>query len=335
MILAIDQGTTGTTCLVVDDELRPRGRGYREIAQHFPAPGWVEHDPEEIWASVLADRGGGARRCRDRRGRPGCDRDHEPARDDGRLGARDRAAGAPRDRLAGPPHRRPLRRAARGARAGAHRPRPRPLLLRHEARVDPRPHRRCRSRELAFGTVDAWLVWKLTGGTRHVTDLTNASRTMLLDIHTGSWDDELLELFGVDRGDPARGRPVVGRRRRGRAARRDRSAHGDRRRPAGGAFRPGLLRAGRVEGDVRHGHVRARQPRARAGAGRPGAAADGAAATAPGLPRQFAAEGAILVGGAAVQWLRDGLGIIADAAETRARSHARSTRLAASPSCRR
>jgi glycerol kinase len=54
VILAIDQGTTGTTCLVVDDELRPRGRGYRELPQHLPRPGWVEHDPEEIWASVVA-----------------------------------------------------------------------------------------------------------------------------------------------------------------------------------------------------------------------------------------------------------------------------------------
>ena len=53
MILAIDQGTTGTTCLVVDDELCPRGRGYREFPQHYPHPGWVEHDPEELWASVL------------------------------------------------------------------------------------------------------------------------------------------------------------------------------------------------------------------------------------------------------------------------------------------
>src|SRR5512145_2765279 len=57
MLLAVDQGTTGTTCLVVDDGLRTRGRGYREIRQHFPQPGWVEHDPEEIWESVLAAAG--------------------------------------------------------------------------------------------------------------------------------------------------------------------------------------------------------------------------------------------------------------------------------------
>ena len=87
MILAIDQGTTGTTCLVVDPELRMLGRGYREIRQHFPEPGWVEHDPEEIWASVeqtaaeaLADAGVAARELDG-------DRDHEPARDDRRLGA--------------------------------------------------------------------------------------------------------------------------------------------------------------------------------------------------------------------------------------------------------
>ena len=65
MLLAIDQGTTGTTCLVVDDELRPVGRGYREIRQHFPRPGWVEHDPEEIWESVLSAEIGRAS-CRER-----------------------------------------------------------------------------------------------------------------------------------------------------------------------------------------------------------------------------------------------------------------------------
>ena len=85
VILAIDQGTTGTTCLVVDDELHVLRRGYAELPQHFPRPGWVEHDPEEIWQSVL-----GARRTPagldDGRHR----RDHQPARDDAALGSRDR-----------------------------------------------------------------------------------------------------------------------------------------------------------------------------------------------------------------------------------------------------
>ena len=81
-----------------------RGRGYAELPQHFPRPGWVEHDPEEIWQSVLA----AAELRRARRAEPTRDRDHEPARDDGALGPRDRRAGAARDRLAGPPHGRAL-----------------------------------------------------------------------------------------------------------------------------------------------------------------------------------------------------------------------------------
>ena len=114
MILAIDQGTTGTTCLVVDDALAVRGRGYAELPQHFPRPGWVEHDPEEIWAvgararaeSALADAGITAARAAG-------DRDHEPARDDGRLGTRTGRPVQQRDRLAGPAHGRALPRAAR------------------------------------------------------------------------------------------------------------------------------------------------------------------------------------------------------------------------------
>ena len=82
MILAIDQGTTGTTCLLVDEELNIRGRGYAELPQHYPQPGWVEHDPEEIWQSVLAARRAGAD------GDADGDRDHEPARDDAPLGPR-------------------------------------------------------------------------------------------------------------------------------------------------------------------------------------------------------------------------------------------------------
>ena len=88
LILAIDQGTTGTTCLVVDDELQVLGRGYRELPQSLPRPGWVEHDPEEIWLGVEraaeAALAAAGVRAADLDG----DRDHEPARDDGALGAR-------------------------------------------------------------------------------------------------------------------------------------------------------------------------------------------------------------------------------------------------------
>ena len=125
--------------------------------------------------------------------------------------------------------------------------------------------------ELAFGTVDSWLVWKLTGGRVHVTDLTNASRTMLLDLDSLDWDDELLDLFGVDRALLPRLVELVRGRRRGGAARRHPSDRRDRGRPAGGPLRPRLLRARRGEGDLRHRQLRARErgSRARAGAGRP------------------------------------------------------------------
>ena len=122
--------------------------------------------------------------------------------------------------------------------------------------------------ELAFGTIDAWLVWKLTGGAAHVTDVTNASRTMLLDLATGDWDDELLALFGVDRAVLPAVVRLVRRHGRGLAPRRHASDRRHRGRPAGGALRTGLLRPGRGEGDLRHGHVRPRPPR-RGGGHRP------------------------------------------------------------------
>ena len=87
VLLAIDQGTTGTTCLVVDDGLRAVGRGYREIRQWYPQPGWVEHDPEELWRSVVDAAADAVADAGIRPAELAGDRDHEPARDDDRLGA--------------------------------------------------------------------------------------------------------------------------------------------------------------------------------------------------------------------------------------------------------
>jgi len=314
MLLAIDQGTTGTTCLVFDHELRPRGRGYREISQHFPVPGWVEHDPEEIWASVLltaeaalADAGIESREL----DAIGITNQRETTI------VWERASGRPvhpaivwQDR----------RTAARCAELPEDLVRERTGLVRDPyfsatklewilARTTlPRA-------ELAFGTVDAWLVWKLTGGTRHATDLTNASRTMLLDLDSGTWDDELLQLFGVDRvllpevvpssGHVADGQllgatvPIAGIAGDQQAA----------------LFGQGCFWPGEVKATYGTGTFVLANLGADAGPPAPGLLKT-AAATAPGVPRQFAAEGAVLVGGAAVQWLRDGLGVISDATET-------------------
>ena len=97
--------------------------------------------------------------------------------------------------------------------------------------------------ELAFGTIDAWLIWKLTGGAAHVTDVTNASRTMLLDLATGDWDDELLDLFSVDRSMLPTVVPSAGVVAEATLLGATLPRRGHRRRPAGGALRPGLLRA--------------------------------------------------------------------------------------------
>lgn len=314
MLLAIDQGTTGTTCLVVDEGLRPVGRGYREIAQYFPEPGWVEHDPEEIWASVLVTA--------------------EAALADAGIRARDltavgitnqRETTVVWERSSGRPVQRAIvwqdrRTAARCAELPA-------ALVRERTGLVCDPYfsgtklewilacTELPQTQLAFGTIDSWLVWKLTGGAAHITDVTNASRTMLLDLATGQWDDELLDLFSIDRGIlptvvPSAGvvaeatllgatLPVAGL-----AGDQQAALFGQ------GCFAPGEVKATYGTGTFVLANI----------GDLPGQATEGllttAAAVAPGAPAQFAAEGAVLVGGAALQWLRDGLGVIETAAES-------------------
>jgi glycerol kinase len=302
LILAIDQGTTGTTCLVVDDELNIVRRGYAELPQHFPRPGWVEHDPEEIWQSVLAAAGAA-----------GLDDVDTVAITNQRETTVlwDRATGDPvapaivwQDR----------RTAERCRELDA-------ALIRERTGLVPDPYFSAtklewllqdRTRDgLAFGTVDSWLVWKLTGGKVHATDVTNASRTLLVSLETLDWDDELLALFGVDRSVLPRiarsadvfgegtilGRPVE---IRGIAGDQQAALYGQGCHTAGegkatygtGTFV--LMHTGNDASPPPHGLLKT-------------AAADG-----------YALEGAVLVSGAAVQWLRDGLEVIADASETEA-----------------
>ncbi len=299
MILAIDQGTTGTTCLLVDEELRVEGRGYRELPQHFPRPGWVEHDPEEIWESVLgaaqdAGFGGGTVAITNQR--------------ETTL-LWERASG----RAVAPAIVWQDRRTVDRCRELDH------DLIRERTGLVPDPYFSATKLEwllrgrdpagLAFGTVDSWLVWKLTGGREHVIDRTNASRTMLCSLATLDWDPELLELFGVDRSLLPRivgsdeslgegellGRPVE---LRGLAGDQQAALYGQGCHAAGegkatygtGSFV--LVHTGEDCSRPPHGLLRT-------------AAVDG-----------YALEGAVLVAGAAVQWLRDGLGLVASAAET-------------------
>ena len=314
VILAIDQGTTGTTCLVLDDGLGVSGRGYREIGQHFPRPAWVEHDPEEIWASVqqtaaeaLAAAG-------------------ITARDLDAIGiTNQRETTVVWERSSGRPvHRAIVWQDRRTADRCAELP---AALIRERTGLVPDPYFSATKlewilsrterpqRELAFGTVDSWLAWKLTGGATHVTDVTNASRTMLLDLASATWDGELLALHGVD---PAVLPEVV---------------------PSSGVVSEATLLGAKVPlagiaGDQQaalfgQGCFAPGDAKATYGTGtfvlvnlgeQPGEPADGvlttAAAVAPGAKRGFAAEGSVLVGGAAMQWLRDGLGVIESAADS-------------------
>jgi glycerol kinase len=302
LILAIDQGTTGTTCLVVDDELGVHRRGYAELPQHFPRPGWVEHDPEEIWQSVLAAAAAA-----------GLDDVDTVAITNQRetTVVWDRTTGRPvapaivwQDR----------RTADRCRELDAR-------LIRKRTGLVPDPYFSATKLEwllrehsapgLAFGTVDSWLVWKLTGGREHVTDTTNASRTLLASLDPLEWDDELLALFGVDRAllprivasaEPLGEGEILGRtvQLKGIAGDQQAALYGHGCHAAGegkatygtGSFV--LVHTGDDASPPPHGLLKT-------------AAADG-----------YALEGAVLVSGAAIQWLRDGLGVLADAAESEA-----------------
>ncbi len=301
MILAVDQGTTGTTCLVVDDELHVVGRGYRELPQHFPQPGWVEHDPREIWQSVQAAAAAAAGEY------------------DTVALANQRETTILWERATGRPVAPAIvwqdrRTADRCAELDAD-------LVRRRTGLVPDPYFSAtklewllRGREqagLAFGTVDSWLVWQLTGGREHVIDRTNASRTMLCSLETLEWDDALLDLFGVDRAVLPRivgSREEVGEgelngrrvRIRGIAGDQQAALYGQ------GCHAKGEGKATYGTGSfvlVHTGDDRSLPPHGLLRT----AAADG-----------YALEGAVLVAGAALQWLRDGLGVLGSAEESEA-----------------
>jgi glycerol kinase len=302
VILAIDQGTTGTTCLVLDDDLRVTGRGYRELPQHFPRPGWVEHDPDEIWATVT-----GA--ARDASGDPtvvAITNQRETTL------LWDRATGkavAPaivwQDR----------RTADRCRELDAE-------LIRRKTGLVPDPYFSATKLEwllrehgssdgLAFGTVDSFLVWRLTDGEQHVIDVTNASRTLLVDLQTLDWDDELLALFGIPRellprvvgsADSIGQGELNGRtvEIRGIAGDQQAALYGQ------GCHAPGEGKATYGTGSFVLVHT----------GGDASAPPDGLLKTA--AADGYALEGAVLTSGAAIQWLRDGLGLVRSAAETEA-----------------
>jgi glycerol kinase len=316
VILAIDQGTTGTTCLVFDRQGQVRGRAYSEFEQFFPRPGWVEHDANQIWevtrrvaAEAIADAGieGAVLEA------IGITNQRET------VVAWDPQTGEPIHRALVWQDRRTAARCEELKEAG-HEP-----LVRERTGLTIDPYfsgtkiewllRNAEGAERAvFGTIDSWLLFKLTG--RHLTDYTNASRTMLFDIRKLAWDEELCGLLGVD---PARlpeplpsshvfgstgefgGEvPVAGVAGDQQAALFGQACH-----------QPGMAKNTYGTGSFVLLNSGTEPPPAPEGL-----LATVAAGTGEEVP--YALEAAIFVTGAAVQWLRDGLGIIDEAGETEA-----------------
>jgi len=319
-VLALDQGTTGSTALLVGDDGTIRGRGYREIAQHYPQPGWVEHDPEEIWTSMLAAATDALGRTRP--DAIGITNQRET------VVAWERATGHPLYRALVWQDRRTAARcrelsathgtADLAARTGLvwdpyFSATKIEWLLRHVPGLPERAERG----DVVFGTVDAWLSARLSGGRTIVTDHSNASRTLLYNLQTRTWDEEMLRLFGVPPaalpeivsssgvcGQTAAAGPfVAGIPIAGMAGDQQAALFGQ------GCHAPGEAKNTYGTGAFLLMLVGDRLPSP------DGRVLTTMACDARGQPA-LAVEGAIFVAGAAVQWLRDGLGLIASAAET-------------------
>jgi glycerol kinase len=322
-ILVIDQGTTSTRSIVVDDAVFPLTTAQQEFTQIYPRPGWVEHDPEEIWKSVVTTT---------RQALSTADLDASGIAALGITNQRetvliwDRRTGKPihnaivwQDRRTSGICER-MEREGHGAL----------IAERTGLLIDPYfsatkiawlldnvdgARAAARAGHLAFGTVDTFLLWRLTGGAEHVTDATNASRTLLFDIHRGDWDDDLLKLFDIPWSLLPDVRDCAGSFGQTTPDLFDgpvaiRGVAGDQQAALIGqaCFRPGmvkstygtgcfaLLNTGRKAVISRHRLITT-------------------IAYQLGGLRTYALEGSIFVAGAAVQWLRDGLGLIASASE--------------------
>ena len=323
-ILAIDQGTTSTRSIVFDGEARPVASAQVELKQYYPNPGWVEHDPEEIWVAALET----ARSALAKAGLT--------PRDIAAVGiTNQRETAIVWERATGYPVANAIvwqcRRTSDSCAALLAAGHGRGIRLSTGLVVDPYfsatklrwlldhtadGQRRAETGELCFGTVDSWLLFRLTGGRVHATDSTNASRTMLLNLADLEWDPDLLSLFDVPEAMLPEVRPSAGDFGvtdpsvigceipiTGIAGDQHAALYGQ------ACFRPGMAKCTYGTGAFVLANAGPHVP----------AAPEGVLATVgwqAGSLRAYALEGSVFVTGAAVQWLRDRLGVIADAAET-------------------
>ncbi len=318
-LIAIDQGTTSSRAIVFDAALTPVAMAQREFTQHFPADGWVEHDPEEIWASVVAT-------VRAAMATAGLS-----ARDIAAIGITnqrettviwDRATGRPIHNAIVWQDRRTAAACAELRAAG----REPGITQKTGLLLDPYfsatkigwlldnvdgARAAARAGRLAFGTIDSFLLWRLTEGRVHATDATNAARTLLLDIHAANWDPELVALFRVPRGLLPEVRDCAGDfgtttlfggaiRILGVAGDQQAATVGQ------GCFTPGMMKSTYGTGCFALLNTGPQMVVSR------NRLLTTIAYQIAGK-RTYALEGAIFIAGAAVQWLRDGLKIIASA----------------------
>jgi glycerol kinase len=323
-ILAIDQGTTSCRAIVFNHDSATVGQAQKEFTQHYPRPGWVEHDANEIWdvtIGVIKDALEDAGVSPDQIAGIGITNQRET------VVVWDRATGEP-------VHHAIVWQDRRGAQICAELSeqgygdmvsnktglvidayfsgsKVKWLLDNQEGLKE-----RAQNGEIAFGTIDTWLIYKLTGGRAHVTDYTNASRTLLYNIFDLQWDDELLEMLGAPaRCSPRSSPPPTSTATPTPTSSAPRSPWRGCGRPAGRPLRRGRLREGPHQEHLRHGLLRPHEHRHRAHKERaPDAHHHSLGPRRPA--RRVRAGGRHLITGAAVQWLRDGLGIIKDASET-------------------
>jgi glycerol kinase len=324
VVIALDAGTTGVRAFAVNEQGEPVGYRYREFTQHFPRPGWVEHDPTEIWNAIVGTTAELISALRQPVAAIGITDQRET------VVAWDRRTGEPRHRAIVWQDRRTAAR-CEALEAAGHLPLVRAttglvldpyfsaskfewLLTEGGVEVDD---------DLALGTIDSWLLWNLTGGEVHATEASNASRTMLFDIGSLAWSGELCDLFGVPLGAlgevlPSSGRFGVTHERSGLPAGIPISGiAGDQQAALFGqaCFEPGATKNTYGTGSFVLMNVGPTCPEPVEGLLTTVAWTIPDPSASGGTRTDYAFEGAIFSTGSAIQWLRDGLGIIGDAAE--------------------
>jgi glycerol kinase len=319
LVIALDAGTTGVRALAIDEQSTVVGLAYRELTQYYPQPGWVEHDLDEIWAKTAAVVAELVPQLSQPVAAIGITNQRET------VAAWSRSNGKPRHRAIVWQDRRTAGRCQELTEAGHL------DLVRRRTGLVLDPYFSgtkfawllgeggvAADDDLALGTIDSWLIWNLSGGTSHVTEPSNASRTMLFDLEALTWSEELADIVGVPIGALPEIRPSSGRF----GLTSDSTAlgpgipisgvAGDQQAALFGqaCFTPGMTKNTYGTGSFVLMNVGPTCP----------PPIDGLLTTVawtlgPDAPPAYAYEGAIFVTGAAIQWLRDGLGLITDAAE--------------------